>query len=93
MGLRFRKSVKIAPGVKLNIGSKSVGVSAGVKGAHVSVNSSGRKTATISAPGTGLSYSVNLGKKKSSRKKSAKKSSVNKENQKLINGLKRTKNG
>lgn len=34
MGFKFRKSVKIAPGVKLNINSKSVGISAGVKG-HV----------------------------------------------------------
>lgn len=80
MGLNFRKSIKIAPGVKLNIGKKSVGVSAGVKGAHISMNSSGRKTATISAPGTGLSYTANLNKKKSSRSKKsseAEKSKVN----------------
>ena len=57
MGYRFRKSVKIAPGVRLNIGKKSVGISAGVKGARVSVNSSGRKTTTVGLPGTGLSYS------------------------------------
>ena len=56
MGFRFRKSVKIAPGVRLNIGKKSVGISAGVKGARVSVNSSGRKTTTVGIPGTGLSY-------------------------------------
>ena len=57
MGFRFRKSVKIAPGVRLNIGKKSVGISAGVKGARVSVNSNGRKTTTVGLPGTGLSYS------------------------------------
>lgn len=57
MGFRFRKSVKIAPGVRLNIGKKSVGISAGVKGARMSVNSSGRKTTTVGLPGTGLSYS------------------------------------
>ena len=57
MGFRFRKSVKIAPGVRLNIGKKSVGISAGVKDARVSVNSSGRKTTTVGLPGTGLSYS------------------------------------
>lgn len=56
MGLRFRKSVKIAPGVRLNIGKKSVGISAGVKGARVSVNSSGRVTKSVGIPGTGLSY-------------------------------------
>ena len=29
MGIRFRKSVKIAPGVHLNIGKESAGVSVG----------------------------------------------------------------
>lgn len=71
MGLNFRKSINLGKGVKLNIGKKSVGVSAGVKGARVSMNSSGRKTATFSIPGTGLSYTMNLGKKKSSKKKSS----------------------
>ena len=73
MGLNFRKSINLGKGFKLNVGKKSVGISGGVKGARVSINSSGRKTATFSIPGTGLSYSVNLnnlfGKKKSSKKK------------------------
>lgn len=71
MGLNFRKSINLGKGFKLNIGKKSVGISGGVKGARVSVNSSGRKTATFSIPGTGLSYTMNLGKKKSSKKKGA----------------------
>ncbi len=56
MGLRFRKSFKIAPGVRVNVGKKSVGISAGVKGARVSVNSNGRVTKTMGVPGTGISY-------------------------------------
>ena len=71
MGLNFRKSINLGKGFKLNVGKKSVGISGGVKGARVSINSSGRKTATFSIPGTGLSYSVNLNnlfKKKSSKK-------------------------
>lgn len=66
MGLRFRKSFKIAPGVKLNINKKSIGISAGVKGARVSVNSKGRKTTTVGLPGIGLSYTdiSTIGKKK-----------------------------
>jgi len=74
MGLNFRKSINLGKGFKLNIGKKSVGISGGVKGARVSVNSSGRKTATFSLPGTGLSYSVNLNnlfKGKTSKKKSS----------------------
>ena len=65
MGFRFRKSVKIAPGVRMNFGKKGVGMSFGVKGARVSVNSSGRSRATVGIPGTGISYSTSLnGKKK-----------------------------
>ena len=75
MGLNFRKSINLGKGFKLNIGKKSIGISGGVKGARVSMNSKGRKTATFSIPGTGLSYSVNLNNlfKKSSSKKSSSK--------------------
>jgi Protein of unknown function (DUF4236) len=51
---RFRRSVKIAPGVRLNINKKSVGLSAGVPGARISKNSDGRGTRSIGIPGTGL---------------------------------------
>lgn len=64
MGLRFRKSIKVAPGVKLNVGKKSAGISVGTKGARYSVNSSGRRTTTVGAPGTGLSYTKSHTKSK-----------------------------
>ena len=64
MGFRFRKSFKIAPGVKLNVGKKSVGVSVGGKGFRTSINSSGRKTTTAGIPGTGLSYTSTSSSKK-----------------------------
>ena len=70
MGLRFRKSIKIANGVKLNFGKKGVGVSVGGKGARYSINSSGRRTATVGIPGTGLSYSHTSGGKKKSKSRS-----------------------
>lgn len=57
MGMRFKKSIKIAPGVKLNLNKKSVGMTVGGKGLHYTVNSKGRKTTTVGIPGTGLSYS------------------------------------
>lgn len=56
MGVRFRKSVKIAPGVKLNVGKSSAGVSFGGKGSHLSMNTSGRITTSAGVPGTGVSY-------------------------------------
>lgn len=57
MGLRFRKSVKIAPGVKLNFNKKSTGLTIGGKGAHYTINSKGKKTTSFGIPGTGISYS------------------------------------
>lgn len=57
MGVRFRKSVGLGSGVKLNISKKSVGLSAGVKGAHISANSSGRRSVSAGIPGSGL-YAV-----------------------------------
>ncbi len=72
MGFRFRKSFKVAPGIKLNISHKGVGISAGTKGARVSVNSSGRVTKSVSLPGTGISYvkSGKIGAKKTPAKAS-----------------------
>lgn len=54
--LRFRRSVKIAPGVRLNVNKRSLGVSLGARGARYSINSGGRRTRSVGIPGTGLSY-------------------------------------
>ena len=70
MGLRFRKSFKVAPGVKVNIGKKSSSVSFGGKGARYTVSSSGRRTKSVSIPGTGISY-VDTKTSGSGNKKSA----------------------
>lgn len=51
---RFRRTVKIAPGIRLNINKKSIGLSAGVPGARISKNSDGRSTRSVGVPGTGL---------------------------------------
>ncbi|WP_423409048.1 DUF4236 domain-containing protein [Heyndrickxia sp. MSNUG] len=61
MGLRFRKSFKVAPGVRVNVGKSGVGMSVGGKGLRYSVHSSGRRTSTVGIPGTGLSYSSTSG--------------------------------
>ena len=53
---RFRRSKQIAPGLRLNLNKKSVGLSVGRTGARRSVNTSGRTTTTLGIPGTGLSY-------------------------------------
>lgn len=57
MGFRVRKSFKIAPGVRVNVGSKSMGVSIGGRGLRYSVNTRTGARTTVSIPGTGVSYS------------------------------------
>ena len=56
MGLRFKKSIKVAPGVKLNLNKNSTSVTFGTRGVHYTVNSKGKKTASVGIPGTGISY-------------------------------------
>lgn len=61
MGFRFRKSKKIAPGVRLNFSKKSVGVSVGNKLGGFSFNSKNGARSRVSIPGTGISYSSKIG--------------------------------
>lgn len=72
MGLRFRKSISILPGVKLNLGTKGASVSVGKRGMHYTMHTSGRKTVSVGLPGTGLSYVKTLDLGKKSSKKSTK---------------------
>jgi len=62
MGWRFRRSIGIGPGTRLNIGSKSVGISTGRSGLRISTNSRTGTHGSVGIPGTGLSYRQRLGK-------------------------------
>lgn len=53
---RFRKSIKLAPGVRLSVSKRGLGISGGVRGARVSYHSSGRRTTSVGIPGTGVGY-------------------------------------
>jgi hypothetical protein len=55
MGFRFRRSVKILPGIRLNFGKRGISTSIGVRGAHVTFGATGTRT-TVGLPGSGLSY-------------------------------------
>jgi hypothetical protein len=57
MGFRLRRSIKLAPGIRWNIGAKSTSVSLGPRGAKFTVGTRGTRT-TVGLPGTGLSYTV-----------------------------------
>ena len=64
MGLRFRKSIKLCKGVKLNLGSKSASISVGGKGFHQTFSTTGRTTSSVGIPGTGVSYQKSVNMKK-----------------------------
>ncbi|SEQ56359.1 MULTISPECIES: DUF4236 domain-containing protein [Butyrivibrio] len=59
MGLRFRKSVKICKGVKVNFSKSGASLSLGGRGHSLNVGGKGTR-ATFGIPGTGLSYSTKL---------------------------------
>src|SRR6266540_1506795 len=52
---RFRRSIKILPGVRWNFGKKSTSVSFGPRGLKYTIGTQGSRT-TVGIPGTGLSY-------------------------------------
>lgn len=60
MGLRFRKSIKLIPGVRLNVGLRRSSLSFGGKGFTYNMGSSGPSRLTVGIPGSGLSYSTTV---------------------------------
>ncbi len=75
MAFRFRKSVKIAPGVRLNLGKKGGSLTVGKRGASVNLGSRGVHS-NIGLPGTGLSYRSRIaGKTAKSKTQSSRTSS------------------
>ena len=55
MPFRFRKSIRLFPGVKLNINSKSTSVTLGSGRVHETLSSTGRRTTSVRI-GDGLSW-------------------------------------
>ena len=62
MGWRFHKSIKILPGIKLNVGKKGISsISVGPRGAKLNVGKNGTRL-TTGIPGSGLYYTTRLDK-------------------------------
>lgn len=59
MTLRFRKSIKIMPGVRLNASLSGLSATVGRRGASVNIGKRGVR-GTVGVPGSGLSYSERL---------------------------------
>lgn len=55
MGFRFHKSIKIAPGLRINLSKTGPSLSVGRPGASFNIGTKGTRT-TVGAPGTGMSY-------------------------------------
>lgn len=59
MGLRFRQSFTLFPGVRLNLGKRGMSASFGVPGATLNLSARGLR-GTVGIPGSGLAYSAML---------------------------------
>ena len=57
MGFRFRRSLKLFPGVRVNLSKSGTSLSLGGKGLSYNIGAKGTKT-TAGIPGSGLSYST-----------------------------------
>lgn len=55
MPFRFRRSIRVLPFLRLNIGKRGASVSVGGRGAHVTLGR-GQVRETVGIPGSGLSY-------------------------------------
>lgn len=58
MGWRFRRTIKILPGVHLNVSRSGISTSFGPRGVHVTIGPRGIRR-TVGIPGTGVSYTEN----------------------------------
>lgn len=56
MGFRIRKSIKVAPGIRLNLSKTGIGASVGSNYGRVSVHSSGRETFATRTGIPGITY-------------------------------------
>ena len=60
MGFRFRRSIRLAPGIRLNLTSRGLSATVGPRGASINVGPRGTY-ANVGIPGTGLSSRTRLG--------------------------------
>lgn len=62
MGFRYRKSINLDGGFRINLSKSGIGSSWGVKGYRVTKTAKGTTRTTASIPGTGISYVHETGK-------------------------------
>ena len=74
MGLRFRRSVKVCKGLRLNFSKSGVSATFGGRGLSYTVGHN-RRRINVGIPGTGLSYSTQFSTRPKEIKPAASKSS------------------
>ena len=79
MGLCFRKSITIAPGVRVNLSKSGPSISFGKKGIRETISATGKSTTTVGIPGTGVYYKKSYDLKKLGKGKDDKASKGSKE--------------
>lgn len=57
MAFRFRRSIRLAPGLRINLSKSGPSLSIGKRGLTHTIGPRGRRT-TVGLPGTGISYST-----------------------------------
>lgn len=67
MGFRYRKSINLGGGFRINISKSGIGYSWGVKGYRVTKTAKGTVRKTASIPGTGISFVEETGRKNQHR--------------------------
>lgn len=68
MGFRFRKSINLGKGFRINLSKSGLGYSWGTKGIRLTKTAKGSVRTTLGIPGTGLSYSTESSGKKKNQK-------------------------
>lgn len=68
MGFRYRKSINLGGGFRINLSKSGVGYSWGTKGYRITKAASGKTRRTYSIPGTGLSYVSETGQNRNSQR-------------------------
>lgn len=64
MGFRFRKSIKLLPGVKINLSKSGISFTLGKKGCKTNIKSGRSPKTTFTIPKTGISYEKKWGKRR-----------------------------
>lgn len=70
MGFRYRKSINLGGGFKINLSKSGIGYSWGTKGYRIGKTARGTTRRTYSIPGTGISYVNETGNRNRNRNRS-----------------------